>query len=250
MRGGKHGKPSFRFQRNTEATSTHTLLFSAPKASSRPAQLPDLPFQPRWHGHCQCTSTSSEERKGQSFLPWQAVRASSRDVRTWVQVPEGNVYPEQNKHTSPGSNVLRRDALSHFVEINTKFMSSQPRVCLAHIRPRTSRALALLQELGAWGSIPAQGLLVSVGAVLGGLRPGHRRIGVPQGGVRARWDGARASVPFIRSSRSALRRSNACDAFSRCVLLPPGRPGPLGNRRPPASLRVWVGSEGGEVFKK
>lgn len=157
MRGGKHGKSSFRFQRNTEATSTHTLLFSAPKASSRPAQLPNLPFQAQWHGHRQCTSTSPEERKGQSFLPWQAVRASSRAVTDTVQVLEGNVYPVQYKHTSPGSNVLRRDALSHFVEINTKFMSSQPRVCLAHIRPRISAALALLQELEAWGSIPPHG---------------------------------------------------------------------------------------------
>lgn len=80
MRGGKLGKASFRFQRNTEATSTHTLLFSAPKASSHPAQLPNLPFQAQQHGHCQCTSTSSEERKGQSFVPRQAVRASSQDA--------------------------------------------------------------------------------------------------------------------------------------------------------------------------
>lgn len=69
MRGGKDGKASFRFQRNTEATSTHTLLFSDPNASSRPAQLPDLPFQAQRHGHCQGTSKSPEERKGQSIIP-------------------------------------------------------------------------------------------------------------------------------------------------------------------------------------
>lgn len=77
--------------------------------------------------------------------------------QTRVQVPEGNVYPVQYKHTGPGSNILRRDALSHFVEINTKFISSQPRVCLAHIRPRISTALALLQELETWGSVPQLG---------------------------------------------------------------------------------------------
>lgn len=68
--------------------------------------------------------------------------------QTLVQVPKGYVYSMHYKHTSPGSGVLCRNALSHFVEINTKLMLSQIWVCLAHIRPTISTASALLQGPG------------------------------------------------------------------------------------------------------
>lgn len=45
-----------------------------------------------------------------------------------VQVPEGYVYAAQYTRACPGSVVLCRNALTHSVEINTKFMLSQIRI--------------------------------------------------------------------------------------------------------------------------
>ena len=94
-------------------------------------------------------------RRGQRFLLRETSEHHPGMWQTLVQAPKGYVYSVQHKHTSPGSSVLRRNALSHFVEINTKFMLSQIRVCLAHIRPTISVALALLQGLAGVGIHPS-----------------------------------------------------------------------------------------------
>lgn len=50
-------------------------------------------------------------RKGQSFPAWQAVRASSWDVAHMGSSASGYVYSMQYKQSSPGSIMLRRNAL-------------------------------------------------------------------------------------------------------------------------------------------
>lgn len=149
----------------------------------------------------------------------------------------------QYKHTAPGSNVLRRDALSHFVEINTKFMSSQPPGLPCPYTAQDRHCFGFASGAGSVGIHPStriSRLLVSLRAVRGGLRPRGRGLGSTSA-LPARGSAPRRINTFIRFYRSALTSSDACDGFSRCVPLPPGRPEPLGHGRPPAFLMVWAG---------
>lgn len=132
----------------------------------------------------------------------------------------GYVYPVQHKHTSLGSGMLRRSALSHFVEINIKFILSQIWVCLSHIRPTISAASALLQGPGGVGIHPSARVLGAAGesqghawgsAPMGPAAWGPPQPRKPEGwvpGCRAGARGATASVCFCRSGlmRTAASR--------------------------------------------
>lgn len=110
--------------------------------------------------------------------------------QTSVQGPKGCVYSVQYKHTSLGSGVLRRNALSHFVEINTKFMLSQIWVLLAHIRPTISAASTLLQGPGGVGIHPSARVSGAAGEC-----QGRAWVSVPCMGICALGAGGLGSIP-------------------------------------------------------
>lgn len=131
--------------------------------------------------------------KGQSIIP-ECDRRGFKCLRGMFTLCRINTPVRE-------ATVSRRDALSNFVEINTEFMSSQPRVCLAHIRPRISTALALLQELAAADPSlgTGSGAAGECRAVRGVCAPGPAGRGPPQpcqpqARLRARWDGASSSL--------------------------------------------------------
>lgn len=146
-------KGHFGFRGAQRPPAPHTLLFTAPEASSRPAKLPNLLCQAN-----RMDAVSAHQRPPRTRRAFLLGKRSEHHAgmrQTSVQGPKGCVYSVQYKHTSLGSGVLRRNALSHFVEINTKFMLSQIWVRLAHIRPTISAASTLLQGPGGVGIHPS-----------------------------------------------------------------------------------------------
>lgn len=93
--------------RSYHQTSVHHAQQSSQTSSARPNRVDVVGAHQR---------PRKNSGKGRAFLLGKRSEHHPSMWQTSVQVPEGYVYAVQYTHTSPGSVVLRRNALTHFVE--------------------------------------------------------------------------------------------------------------------------------------